>query len=100
MKTTLFTFLAYVFALQVLNIQISNSQVGPLWTQRYNGTADSTDYANKMTVDTSGNVYVTGSSRGSGTNSDYVTIKYNSEGTIQWLQRYNGTGNGADFANS
>jgi uncharacterized delta-60 repeat protein len=100
MKTTLFTFLAFVFALQVLNIQISNSQVGPVWLQRYNGTADSTDYANKMAVDTSGNVYVTGSSKGGGTSYDYVTIKYNSEGMIQWLQRYNGPGNGADFANS
>jgi uncharacterized delta-60 repeat protein len=100
MKKKLFVFLAIVFLLQVLNIQTSNSQVGQVWLQRYNGTADSTDYANQMAVDTSGNVYVTGSSKGSGTGNDYVTIKYNSEGIIQWLQRYNGTGNGADFANA
>lgn len=100
MKKTLFTFLACLFVFQILIIQISNSQVGPVWEQRYNGTADSTDYIYSMTVDGAGNVYITGGSKGNGANYDYVTIKYNSEGSILWLQRYNGTGNSIDYASS
>jgi len=41
-------------------------------------------------VDGSGNVYVTGYSIESGTYFDYATVKYNSSGVQQWVQRYNG----------
>jgi hypothetical protein len=34
-----------------------------------------------MIVDGAGNLYVTGQSAGSGTNDDYVTIKYDAAGT-------------------
>jgi len=37
-----------------------------------------------------------GLSLGSGTGFDYATIKYNSSGTQQWVDRYNGPGNGND----
>ena len=39
------------------------------------GPGNSTDYGNAMTIDGSGNVYVTGGSIGSGTGFDYATIK-------------------------
>ena len=101
MKTNLTAFLILVIVIQVFNIKISSSQIGELWTHRYNGTGDSTDYASSMVVDISGNVYVTGGSLSSGgANFDCVTIKYNSEGMIQWLQTYNGPGDSADFGNS
>ena len=51
-------------------------------------------------MDDSGNVYVTGVSEGNGTGDDYATIKYNSGGVQQWLQRYNGPGNGSDYGSS
>jgi hypothetical protein len=55
-----------------------------------------------MFVDGVGNVYVTGSSSRSvmDQNRDYVTIKYNSAGQMQWLLRYNGPQNGNDFTSA
>jgi uncharacterized delta-60 repeat protein len=70
------------------------------WAQRYNGPSDSADFANSIAVDDSGNVFVTGFSWGDETDIDYATIKYNSSGVQQWVQRYNGSGNGYDQPNS
>ena len=101
MKTNLFTLILILFLLQIFNAGVSNSQVGEIWTQRYNGPMDSTEYLNSMTVDQAGNVYVTGSSIGSGgAYLDIVTIKYNNNGSVQWLQRYNGPGDSTDTGNS
>jgi hypothetical protein len=47
-----------------------------LWVMRYNGPADTVDFAEDIAVDDLGNVYVTGVSIGKGTSYDYVTIKY------------------------
>ncbi len=68
------------------------------WASRYDGPGHSTDLANSIAVDNSGNVYATGFSRGIETSRDYATIKYNSTGIQQWVQRYNGSGNGNDMA--
>ena len=44
-----------------------NSYGNVIWVRRYNGPGNDYDYANALVVDGSGNVYVTGYSRGSGT---------------------------------
>ena len=77
-----------------------NSAGTQQWVKRYNGPGNDLDFAWAIAVDGSGNVYVTGFSKGSGTNTDYATIKYNSAGTQLWVQRYNGPGNGGDDAHS
>ncbi|MGI8924555.1 MAG: SBBP repeat-containing protein [Fimbriimonadales bacterium] len=70
------------------------------WVTRYDGPWHNTDYAYALAVDTSGNIYVTGSSTGIGSSEDYGTIKYDSAGNEQWVARYNGPMNGYDVANS
>jgi uncharacterized delta-60 repeat protein len=77
-----------------------NSNGEEQWTVRYNGPGNSDDESYALAIDGSGNVYVTGYSYGSGTATDYATVKYNSNGEEQWVARYNGPGNSADEAYS
>lgn len=56
-----------------------------LWLQRYNGLGDGTDRAVKVVVDNNNNIYVTGRSY-NGSYDDYATIKYDPNGTQQWLK--------------
>ena len=59
----------------------------PLWTNRYDGPANGNDFANAIAVDRSGNVFVTGSSLGSGGFSDYATLAYSNSGMPLWTNR-------------
>ena len=51
------------------------------WTERYNGPGNFYDTPYGIAVHSSGDVYVSGSSGGSGTSDDYTTIKYSPEAT-------------------
>ena len=75
-----------------------DSNGNQLWAATYNGPGNSSDGAVALAIDSAGNVYVTGSSYGSGTDYDYATIKYDSNGNQKWAARYNGAGNGYDNA--
>jgi len=66
------------------------------WVDRYNGPGNDQDWAYSLAVDGAGNVFVTGRSKGIGTDFDFATIKYNTNGIRQWVARYNGPGNYRD----
>jgi hypothetical protein len=102
MKSKLFVFVLFFLCVVSFSQMLSENKVfaqyvDTAWVRRYNGP-NGWDYARAITVDDSGNVYVTGDSDSSGTYQDYLTIKYNLNGGITWMKRYNGLGNSGDGA--
>lgn len=69
-----------------------------LWAMRYNGAANGNDVGNSIVLDNSGDVYVTGYITNGSGNRDYVTLKYNSSGVLQFAVNYAGAGNQNDEA--
>ncbi|MEO0071004.1 MAG: SBBP repeat-containing protein [candidate division WOR-3 bacterium] len=69
-----------------------------LWERRYNGPANSIDWANGIACDANGNVYVTGYSQGITSDCDYVMVKYDGAGTELLVRRYDGPASGYDEA--
>ena len=67
-----------------------------LWVARYNGPGNGDDRSRAIAVDTDGNVYVTGSSRGVDSGDDFATVKYDADGNELWVARYNGEANRDD----
>lgn len=70
------------------------------WVSRYNGPGNLDDRAYSLALDNAGNVYVTGGSIAAGVNSDYATVKYNTDGVQQWVIRYEGPAAGNDVGAS
>lgn len=69
-----------------------------LWVRRYNGSYR--NGAQAIALDSSGNVYVTGYSRDDYRNKDYVTLKYDTNGTQLWEKRYNSPEWKSDYASA
>lgn len=60
------------------------------WVRYYNGTSNGNDAVRDMKIDPAGNIYMTGYSFSSVSNLDYITIKYNTAGSLLWAARYIG----------
>lgn len=69
-----------------------------VWQKNYNGPGNGNDIAYSLAVDNSSNVYLAGESKGDGTDRDFILIKYNSSGLMQWNKRFNGESNSFDVA--
>jgi hypothetical protein len=65
-----------------------NSSGVQQWASRFNGSANTTDEGKSVTVDTTGNIYITGYSTNPTTAQDFQTVKYNSAGFQQWEIKY------------
>jgi uncharacterized delta-60 repeat protein len=78
-------------------LKYSNSGL-QLWVARYDGPGSKDDIPAAMLVDLQGNVYVTGSSYNASNNTDYATVKYDSDGNQLWVARYDGPVSGNDSA--
>jgi len=70
-----------------------------MWSHIYNGPANDWDRPYSIKVSTSGNVYVAGETvviLDSFIPLDYLTMKLNTNGQLEWIQTYDGLSNFAD----
>jgi len=87
-------------ATQKTNIVTTKTNQGGsvVWQTEYNGTLSGFDYGAAVTVDGSGNVFVTGATHNTSSYTfDIVVIKYNSSGVQQWATLFNGAGSDNDI---
>jgi len=82
-------------------ITIKYNSIGDsVWVRKYGGTSNANDEAYSIDIDNLNNIYITGRSRDVINNMDFVSIKYNFNGDLIWLESYNGPpGNAEDIAN-
>ncbi len=73
-----------------------------LWVRIFNQIYNISPNSYSMALDKSGNVYLTGFSSPTGlsNDNDYISLRYNTNGDLQWYKTYNGTGNQMDQAYS
>ena len=97
MKLLIWIFISVVF--------ISNaaySQVSEEWSRRFTSDSIRNENVNDMFVDAQGNVYITGSQRERPfpyqTEIQALTVKYNSQGELQWIQNYVAPANNGAFS--
>ncbi len=63
-----------------------------LWDTDWNGADNLDDVPTCMALDGSGNIYVGGVNTDAQSQADYVTLKLNSSGVVQWAARYDYAG--------
>ncbi len=84
------------------NYDYATIKYGPdgkqVWVARYSDPANGSDHAYSISVDSVGNVYVTGASAGGGISQGYCKIKYDSNGNELWVSKYSGPADGWDGA--
>ncbi|TKJ41076.1 hypothetical protein CEE37_05260 [candidate division LCP-89 bacterium B3_LCP] len=82
---------------------IVSAQIWEEWVTPYNGPNNTNDYANDMTMDANGNIYVTSQINCSTAPpwiSDCATMKYNSAGELLWVEVFIGFENGTDWGSA
>ncbi len=66
------------------------------WVRRFGGSNDYEEQAEGIVVDGSGKVYITGTSYRIGTGADIAAVKYDKDGTQEWVRWYAGPGSNPD----
>ena len=80
------------FSRDIYTMKIRRSDGGEVWGKRWSGATGSRDEANAIAVDDSGNVFVAGRTYSAATDTDFVVIKYGSDGTQLWTKTYDNSG--------
>jgi hypothetical protein len=85
MKFYLFILIVFCYA------KLSYCQVYQEWISIFDNIPSNISSSSSISADNLGNIYVLGKN-----SNDIVLRKYDNQGNILWLQRYNGPGNGSD----
>src|SRR5258706_11519964 len=74
-----------------------NSAGAQQWARTLNGTVNGDDEGKSIAIDGSGNVIIAGytdiDNDNSSLNNNYLTVKYDNNGTQQWAVMHDGTAN-------
>ena len=100
MRYILIIFFIFLFSLTVISCAKKSDSSSSSSANGSPGTYQlaTNDYANGVATDSSGNVYVTGGTKGgldgntSAGNTDLFVVKYNSSGTKQWTKQLGSSG--------
>ncbi len=68
------------------------------WVRLYNGPAGLDEEVSDLDVDDNGNIYLTGFTESTISNSNFITLKYNTAGDLLWAKEYNNPINSSDYA--
>lgn len=80
-------------------VTLKYSYLGTLdWAVYYGGSTNGDQPAAIALSPNGDHIYVTGFAYGTGSDSDFATVAYDSAGAKLWERRYNGAGNGPDQA--
>ncbi|MCC7159719.1 MAG: SBBP repeat-containing protein, partial [Ignavibacteria bacterium] len=87
-------YILYILLISFILVGFHNdlfSQPSTIWAKKYNGPSVIQDSSVGVSLNSSGMVFVTGWSAGTGTGTDIVTLRYDpSNGDTLWVNRYSG----------
>ncbi len=75
----------------ILALKYRGTDGALLWEVGYNGPANGSELVSALDIDSSANVYLAGISPSTGGDDDFVTMKVDTNGVLQWVQRYDGS---------
>lgn len=82
----------------ILTVKYDSNGV-ELWFKEFAGAANGEDKPSRLVTDNAGNIYITGTTTGSGSGNDILTLKYDANGNLLWSSVYNGTSNSSEKGN-
>ncbi len=77
-----------------------NASLGVVWTRTYTNSGNQSQAGNSIAFDGAGNAYVAGLSDSTGQSANFVALKFDLAGNLQWANIWNDSANGADTANA
>jgi len=75
-----------------LTVKYSAATGDTVWTARYNGIGFGNDIPRAIALRAANEVFITGSSQSALGDYDYLTVRYDANGVLQWDSRYDGGG--------